>query len=227
MKVALYAGSQRSSNSAPGRTTRHSFSFGSNYDPDNLGFGPMICHNDDTLAPGAGYPDHPHAGIEIVTWVLEGSLVHTDSGGSRHVLSAGQAQVLAAGSGVRHSEVADLASGTCRFIQTWLRSQDPDGEPSYSISQAPLEGVGTATVVGGEGLPLRASGATLTVARLASGDHLPLPAGAHHHVFSASGSVRLAGHSLAPGDALRLSDATGEDVLALSAGELLVWSLPR
>ena len=115
MAVALYAGSQRSSSTADGRVTRHSFSFGPHYDPANLGFGPLVCHNDDVLDPSgvevAGYPDHPHSELEIVTWVLEGALVHTDSTGARHVVEAGHAQVLSAGTGIRHSEVADAGLG--------------------------------------------------------------------------------------------------------------------
>ena len=117
MAVGLYAGSQRSSSTVEGRETRHSFSFGPHYDPANLGFGPLVCHNDDLLDPAvadpAGYPDHPHSELEIVTWVLEGALVHTDSTGSRHVV-AGRAQVLSGGAGLRPREVAAPRSGRGR-----------------------------------------------------------------------------------------------------------------
>ena len=65
----------------PGIVTRHVFSAGAHYDPANLGFGPLVCHNDDLLQPGGGYPDHPHQDLEIVTWVLSGVLLHTDSTG--------------------------------------------------------------------------------------------------------------------------------------------------
>ena len=65
MAVGLYAGSERSSSTAEGRSTRHSFSFGPHYDPANLGFGPLVCHNDDVLDAPPGYPDHPHSGLEI------------------------------------------------------------------------------------------------------------------------------------------------------------------
>ena len=130
MTVGLYAGSQRSSSTAPGRETRHSFSFGPHYDPANLGFGPLVCHNDDLLDPSAstvaGYPEHPHTELEIVTWVLEGALVHTDSSGHRHVVETGRAQVLSAGTGVRHSEVA--AAPQTRFVQVWLQSSEALGE---------------------------------------------------------------------------------------------------
>ena len=70
-----------SSPGSEGRTTRHSFSFGDHYDPENVGFGPMVCHDDHLLRGGAGFPDHPHRDLEIVTWVLSGAVVHTASVG--------------------------------------------------------------------------------------------------------------------------------------------------
>lgn len=224
MGVVVYAGSDRSSTTAPGRTTRHSFSFGGHYDPANLGFGPMACHNDDDLAPGAGYPDHPHTDLEIVTWVLEGSLVHTGSTGERHVLDAGRAQVLSAGSGVRHSEVADPASGRCRFVQVWLAPTTPGGAPSYVAGDAPSTGDGLVEVAGGSGLPVGTAGARLLVARLAPGSSVRLPEEPRQHVFAPTGGVTVAGHALAGGDAVRVIGEPGHLVTASSRAELLVWA---
>ncbi|GAA5106023.1 pirin family protein [Alloalcanivorax gelatiniphagus] len=224
MSMALYAGSDRSSETAEGRLTRHSFSFGSHYDPANLGFGPLLCHNDDVLDAGAGYPDHPHTELEIVTWVLEGALVHTDSARSRHTLEAGRAQVLSAGSGVRHSEVADPRSGRCRFVQAWLTPSEPGREPSYVLGEAPARGAGLAEVVGGDGLPLGTVGARLLVARLAAGESVALPHHPRQHVFAASGAVELDGLGLRGGDAVRLTDEPGRTVRASEESELLVWS---
>ena len=79
-------------------TTRHSFSFGEHYDPDNVAFGPVLVNNDDYVRSGAGYADHPHADAEIVTWVLSGSLVHADSTGHRGIVYPGLAQRMSAGS---------------------------------------------------------------------------------------------------------------------------------
>lgn len=224
MAVALYAGSQRSSTTAEGRVTRHSFSFGPHYEPANLGFGPLVCHNDDLLEPSSGYPDHPHSHLEIVTWVLEGALVHTDSTGSRHVVEAGRAQVLSAGTGIRHSEVADPASGRCRFVQAWLVPGSDAGDPTYVLGEAPDLGAGLAEVVGGSGLPIDAKGARLFVARLDSGQSVTLPDGQRQHVFAASGAVRVGGVDLAAGDALRISDEPGHAITAGAETELLVWS---
>ena len=211
--------------------TRHSFSFGPHYDPANLGFGPLVCHNDDVLDPsqaaGAGYPEHPHSELEIVTWVLEGALVHTDSTGATHLVEAGRAQVLSAGTGIRHSEVADAASGRCRFVQAWLAPTSPGGEPSYALGEAPRPTDGLVEVAGGGGLPLGTDGARLLVARLAAGQAVALPDDPRQHVFAATGAVDLGGVALRGGDVVRLTDEPGRVVRAGEASELLVWSFTR
>ena len=227
MSVLLYAGSDRSSTSATGRLTHHSFSFGEHYDPANLGFGPLVCHNDDDLAPGAGYPEHPHSELEIVTWVLEGALVHTDSTGSRHVLEAGRAQVISAGSGIRHSEVADTASGRCRFVQAWLTPTAAGSVPSHAVGQAPDLTDGLVDVAGGGGLPIGTTGARLLVARLSAGQAVDLPDDPRQHVFAATGSLALDGDPLRAGDAVRIEGGGGRRVRASSFSELLVWSFAR
>jgi quercetin 2,3-dioxygenase len=226
MTSALYAASQRSSSTAEGRVTRHSFSFGPHYDPGNLGFGPLVCHNDDHLEGAAGYPEHSHSELEIVTWVLEGALVHTDSArsGARHVVEAGRAQVLSAGAGIRHSEVADPGSGRCRFIQAWITPAVPGTEPSYALGEAPTPAAGLVEVVGGDGLPIGAAGARLLVARLEAGQSVELPEDPRQHVFAATGAASLDGIALAAGDAVRLTDEPGRVVRASGATELLVWS---
>jgi redox-sensitive bicupin YhaK (pirin superfamily) len=228
MTMALYAGSERTSATAAGRVTRHSFSFGPHYDPANLGFGPLVCHNDDVLDPSgagvAGYPDHPHSELEIVTWVLEGALVHTDSTGARHVVEAGRAQVLSAGTGIRHSEVADRASGRCRFVQAWLAPSLPGAVPSYVLGEAPGPSSGLLEVVGGDGLPIGTTGARLLVARLLAGQSVELPEDPRQHVFAATGAVEIGGRPLRAGDAVRISDEPGRVVRASEPTELLVWS---
>ena len=228
MSRALYAGSHRSSEAVKGRLTSHSFSFGPHYDPANLGFGPLVCHNDDLLDPSAspvaGYAEHPHTELEIVTWVLEGALIHTDSSGHQHVVEAGRAQVLSAGTGVRHSEVADAGSGRCRFVQAWLTPSAPGGTPSYVLGEAPAASSGLVEVAGGDGPTVGTAGARLLVARLAPGSSASLPDDPRQHVFAATGAVSLAELSLQAGDALRLVDEPGHVVTATSPTELLVWS---
>ena len=159
-----------------------------------------------------------------MTWVLEGALVHTDSSGHRHVVEAGRAQVLSAGTGVRHSEVADARSGRCRFVQAWLTPSAPGAVPSYVLGEAPPPSSGLVVVAGGDGLPVGTTGARLLVARLAAGESVALPDDPRQHVFAATGAVSLDGLDLRPGDAVRLTDEPGRLVTATEPTELLVWS---
>src|SRR4028119_142963 len=115
--VVWHPAGLRPTTAGEGRLTRHSLSFGAHYDPGNVAFGALVAHNDDRLEPGSGYPDHPHVDVEIVTWVLEGVLAHRDSLGGAADLGPGTVQVQSAGSGVRHSEIADPGAGPTRFVQ--------------------------------------------------------------------------------------------------------------
>ena len=223
MTLLLYAGSSRCSTSETGRLTRHSFSFGPHLDPSNLGFGPMICHNDDLLEPGAGYRDHPHTDLEIVTWVLEGVLIHTDDRGNSLELRPGDVQVMSAGSGVRHAEMADAASGPTRFLQTWIRPDEPGTPPRWRVEPVAV-GTELTTVVGGDGLDIGTRGASLHIARLTSGSTLHLPTAEQQHVFIARGSGRLHDLEIGAGDAVRLTDELGREFEANANTELLVWT---
>ena len=216
-------------------TSRHSFSFGRHYDPANVGLAVLVAHNDDVVAPGHGYDMHPHTDLEIVTWVLEGSLVHQDSHGNRGVLRPGVVQRLSAGSGVLHSERNDESGVRTRFVQMWLRPDEPGLTPSYA--QAEIGGdAGLVPLVSGvrdldAAVSLHTTGAALHVARPAPGEPLNLPAAPHLHVFVARGAVVLEGAGrLGEGDAARLTDAGGPTLTAAADGglaEVLVWQLPR
>ena len=226
MTLALYAGSSRFTTSRPDRCTRHSFSFGEHYDPANLGFGPMICHNDDVLEPGGGYPDHPHTDLEIVTWVLDGVLLHTDDAGNIEELRPGAVQVMSAGSGIRHAEIGDARSGPTRFLQTWIRP-DESGTPPGWRSEHVDPGPGLTTVVGDGALHHRHP------RRLAR--RCPPAAGDEHAAAGRRAAARLRrgrrrrieDRVVGPSDAVRLTDQPGATFEATTDTELLVWSFTR
>jgi quercetin 2,3-dioxygenase len=213
-------------------TSRHSFSFGPHYDPANVGYAVLVAHNDDVVAVGAGYDTHPHADTEIVTWVLEGSLVHRDSLGGSHVLGPGAVQVLSAGTGVLHSERNDAPGATAatRFVQMWVRPDDSGLTPRYEQREVPAENGLVPLVSGGTGpaAPLRVhtAGAALYVARLDPAQSVVLPDVAHLHVFVARGSVEVEGAGgLGEGDAARLTAAGGPSLTAVGPAEVLVWQM--
>lgn len=214
------------------RTTAHAFSFGAHYDPANLGFGPLVVHNDDRVAPGGGYPDHPHTDVEIVTWVLDGALTHTDTqdpAGGSATLGPGTVQVTSAGSGIRHSELVDPAAGPTRFLQAWVRPGErgtPPRTTRASIDPADLA-AGFVPVAGGpDAPPVGTRGATLWVARPRRGVPLRLPDAPLLHLYVARGALDApAAPGLGEGDAWRLRDAGELDVVPQDdRTELAVWS---
>jgi quercetin 2,3-dioxygenase len=224
----------RFTTSTEGITSRHSFSFGAHYDPGNVGLAVLVAHNEDVLAPGHGYDTHPHTDLEIVTWVLEGTLQHRDSRGHAGVLRRGVVQRLSAGSGVLHSERNDGGTGgRTRFVQMWLRPDESGLEPSYAQQEVAPDGL--VPLVSGipaldAAVRLHTSGAALHVARLAPGESVGLPDAPRLHLFVARGSVRLESVGLLEeGDAVRLggdASAGGPSVTGSGAAEVLVWQLP-
>jgi len=233
MTVEVRRGTARFLTRETGRTTRHSFSFGAHYDPANVAFGPMVCHDDHLVAPGQGFPDHRHADQEIVTWMLRGALVHADDHGHEGAVVPGTVQVLSAGSGVVHAEVAHEGSGSARFVQVWLVPDETGREPAYSTAPVALPAGELVPVVSGRhpdaAVRIGTAAATFWVARLGPGDAVTLPDEPLQHVFVASGS--LARSSLAEplqaGDAFRITDRPGLTLTAASPTELLVWSFRR
>ena len=208
-----------------GRTTWHSFSFGAHYDPGNVGFGALVAHNDEHLPPGTGYPDHPHRDVEIVTVVLDGALRHTDSEGRAGVLAPGEISRTSAGAGIVHSEVTEPGV-TTRFVQTWLRPDEPGGASSYASA-----GIGRPAelveVVGPDGaVGVGTTGARLLVAHAHEGS-LSLPDAPLLHVFVPDATLTIGDRELTPGDAARLTDEGGRELTVEQPGVILVWALTR
>lgn len=224
MPIEVRAASDRFRTTGAGRDTWHSFSFGTHYDPHNIGFGALIAHNDEHLGRGAGYPDHPHADTEILTWVVEGRLHHRDDAGHEGVLDAGELQLLSSGSGVVHTEFAE--DGPVRFVQAWLRPDESELPPAYARADAP--GPGSTCVASGDddtGLALRTRGASCHTLLLGPQQQLPLPDAPRLHVFVVTGEVHLDSQVLGEADAARLVDEGGRMVRAESNARLLVWAL--
>ncbi len=206
-----------------GRQTCHSFSFGPNYDAANISFGGLVAHNDDRVAPGHGYADHPHRDLEIVTWVLSGALTHRDGSGAVDVITPGRVQTMSAGTGIVHSEMVAEDAEPTRFIQTWVRPSSSGTVPSYAAANAfikPNELTPLASGVRPHALVRIGAAASLYVARLETA--VDLPDAQFLHVFVATGSVMLDGQELAEGDAARLTDVGG--VRVEGNAEVLVWA---
>jgi len=233
--VEVWRAADRFVTADSGKTTRHSFSFGRHFDPGNVGFGLLMVNNDDLLEPSAGYPTHPHRDVEIITWVLDGALVHRDSAGEGGVIEPGLAQRLSAGRGVRHSEFNDSAGAPLRFVQMWIPPEAPGGDPAYQAHDVAdamdsddlvLAASGMARHRGRAAITVQNPAAAMWVARLRPDGQVTLPGAPYVHVFVAGGSVDVESvGALDDGDALRMTDEGGRRVVARTATDLIVWEM--
>jgi quercetin 2,3-dioxygenase len=205
----------------PGRQTRHSFSFGSSYDPERISFGPLIALNDDLLGAGRGYDAHEHADVVLVTWVVSGALAHDDESGCV-TQPAGELAITRAGTGITHSERA--ADSATRFVQAWLRPGEPGGEPARSTSTPDLRG--DDLVVVADESELGVPGAAYRIADLAAGATLTLPDAPRRYVFVATGALTRSSlaEPLAAGDAFEITGDHEMTVTAAVPTQLLMWS---
>ena len=223
--------------------SKHSFSFGPHWDPDNTHHGLLLVNNDDVVLPGTGFETHPHRDMEIVTWVLSGSLVHQDSTGHSGVIYPGLAQRMSAGRGILHSEKNDAwrlqAGGSTdepvHFVQMWVLPDERGIDPGYEqleIDDELLRG-GLVTVASGRtehdgatAIRIRNRYAALHAARLRAGDAVELPDAPFLHLFVARGAVDLEGAgALGSGDAVRVTGAGGQRLTADDDAEVLVWEM--
>lgn len=220
--------------------SKHSFSFGEHYERDNTHHGLLLVNNDDVVRPGTGFDTHPHRDMEIVTWVLQGSLVHQDSTGHNGVIYPGLAQRMSAGTGILHSEKNDswrLAGerhqDPVHFVQMWVVPDEPGIAPGYEqleIDDELLKG-GLVPVASGmarheAAIRIKNRFAALYAARLAPGQSVQLPEAPFLHLFVPRGSVTLEGAGpLETGDAVRFTATGGQQVTATEAAEILVWEM--
>jgi redox-sensitive bicupin YhaK (pirin superfamily) len=218
--------------------SRHSFSFGPHYDPANTHFGVLMVSNDDVVKAGTGFETHPHRDMEIVTWVLAGSLVHQDSTGHSGVIGPGLAQRMSAGTGILHSEKNDAhdAVEDVHFVQMWVVPDTEKITPGYEQLDIGSSLDAGELVVVASGMPrhkhesaisIHQEHAALHAARLAPGASTTSPAAPLAHLFVARGSVQLEGAgALGTGDAARITGADGQRLTAGPDGaEVLIWEM--
>ena len=223
--------------------SKHSFAFGHHYDPTNVGHGLLLVNNDDVVRPGSGFGTHAHQDMEIVTWVLRGSLVHRDSTGHAGIIYPGLAQRMSAGTGILHSERNDSwrlqgeeHQDPVHFIQMWVTPDEPGNTPGYEqfdigneLRRGDLVPVASGMGKHADDPAIRIHNrhAALYAAILEADKAVTLPAAPYLHLFVARGSVDLEGAGLlAQGDAVRFTATGGQQVTATGEGaEILVWEM--
>ena len=185
--------------------SKHSFSFSNHYDESNIHHGLLVVSNDDIVRAGTGFDTHPHRDMEIVTWVMQGSLVHQDSMGHSGVIYPGLAQRMSAGTGIIHSEKNDAwrlgraeHDGPVHFIQMWVVPDERAVAPSYEQLENGDDRLSRGLVTIASGIKIHADDAAIRIknryaalhaARLEPGQTVQLPDAPFVHLFVPRGSV--------------------------------------
>jgi redox-sensitive bicupin YhaK (pirin superfamily) len=240
--VDIRRGQDRQATKISWLDSKHSFSFGQHFDPANTHHGLLLVNNDDIVSPGEGFETHPHRDMEIVTWVLRGSLVHQDSTGHSGVIYPGLAQRMSAGTGILHSEKNDswriggeAHRDPVHFVQMWVVPDGAGAKPGYEQLEIDEARLSSGLVPVASGMPEHADEtairignryAALHAARLAPGQSVELPEAPFLHLFVPRGRVTLEGAGeLVAGDAVRFTATGGQRVTATEAAEVLVWEM--
>lgn len=208
---------------------RHHFSFADYYDPKRMNWGGIRVWNDDEIQPNAGFPPHPHANMEIVTYVREGAITHHDSMGHEGRTEAGDVQVMSAGSGIRHSEY-NLERDTTKIFQIWIMPTKSGGQPAWGAKPFPkADRSGRfVTLASGlpdddEALPIRAD-ARVVGATLKAGETVDYIISAERkgYLVPATGTVEVNGVRLEARDGAAIADEDTVRVTALEDSEIIL-----
>lgn len=242
--LRLYPASERSEQRVDGMLGRFSFPFAGNFDLTRYAHGALLVHNDDVIDPGSGVDPHRHSEMEIVTWVVEGEVHHTDTAGHTAPLTAGMMQRMSAGTGILHSELNPSDTNPARVVQMWVPPDTPRLRPAYAqrhlgdeLDEAARAGRVVTALSGREGeepgLGIANHWVALDIARVLPGREVSFAAAPHTHLFVTRGSLEVRADDVEPsveageGDAVRGSwtgaltaRSTNDEVT-----EVLVWRM--
>jgi redox-sensitive bicupin YhaK (pirin superfamily) len=208
---------------------KHHFSFANYYEPKRMGWGSLRVWNDDEIASNSGFPPHPHADMEIITYVRQGAITHKDSLGNEGRTEAGDVQVMSAGSGIRHAEY-NLEPDTTRIFQIWIEPNQRGGAPTWGAKPFPKNDRAGRFVTLASGIPgdedalpirtdARVVGATIKAGETAE---YPLGAGRHGYLVPATGAVEVNGVRLDARDGAAIRDEATLRIKALEDAEIVL-----
>ena len=208
---------------------KHHFSFADYHDPARMSWGSLRVWNDDEIAPNSGFPPHPHADMEIITYVRQGAITHKDSMGNEGRTEAGDVQVMSAGSGVRHAEY-NLESQPTKIFQIWILPTRSGGQPAWGAKPFPkaersgrLVTLASGIANDNDALPIRADARVLG-ATLKAGETVEYAIGEtrHGYLVPATGTVEVNGVRLEARDGAAIADVAVLKVTALEDSEIVL-----
>jgi len=208
----------------------HTFSFANYYDPDFMGFSALRVINEDIIAPGQGFGTHPHKDMEILTYVLSGTVEHQDSMGNKEQIPAGEFQIMSAGTGVRHSEYNPSATEPLHLYQIWIIPQRAGVEPRYEQKRFddPRGRQWVLTPDGREDSLKVWQDMTLSRQVVPAGEtqHISLDSGRNYWVQVVKGKLAINNQSMKASDALALTEESSLTLQAEEDAEVLIFDLP-
>jgi hypothetical protein len=232
MSIKLHERDLRGATNMGWLDSKHTFSFGHFYDPERMGFRALRVINDDYIIGGAGFGEHGHDNMEIISIALDGALEHKDSMGNGSIIRPGEIQKMSAGSGVRHSEFNASAEDTAHFLQIWIVPDTRDIEPSYEQVRIDREAASKGFTLiggaekGGHQVSIHQD-VTLHWAEPVDGQALSyeFQDGRYGFLHIAQGQVEIDSEMLKAGDALELSGVSILKLKAAADSQLLLFDL--
>lgn len=213
--------------------SNHSFSFGHYYNPEQMGFGPLLVINEDRVEPSKGFGTHGHEDMEIISYVIKGALEHKDSIGNGSVIRYGDVQRMSAGTGVRHSEFNHSNSERVHFLQIWIEPNVKGIPPSYEEKHFDQDSkTGQLRLIASpdrkDGSVLIHQDAYIYASILSAGDELEhsIANGRTAYVHVIRGQIDVCGNTLKTGDALKITETNLIDFRNASEVEFLFFDLP-
>ena len=209
--------------------TKHHFSFADYRHPERMGWGSLRVWNDDEIAAGTGFAPHPHADMEIITYVRDGAITHRDSLGNEGRTEAGDVQVMSAGSGIRHSEYNREAEAT-RIFQLWILPTTRGGAPSWGARPFPkadrsgrLVTLASGFAGDAEALPIRTDARVLG-ATIKAGERVTyqIDPTRHAYLVPAAGTVEIGGVRIEAGDGAAITGEAAIDIVGLADAEIVL-----
>jgi hypothetical protein len=230
--ITVRPGSKRGSSKFDWLDSRHTFSFGDYYDPQQTGFSDLRVINEDRVTPGAGFPTHSHRDMEIITYVLEGALAHKDSTGASSIIRVGDVQRMSAGTGISHSEYNASQTEPVHFLQIWIIPNEAGLKPGYEqrsfdLNKKSGNWVLVAAPDARDGALKIHQDAELSLAVLPKGEKLDysLRPGREAWVQVGRGNVTINGILLGEGDGAAISSEQAVDLTANDQSEILLFDL--
>tara|TARA_R110002050_G_scaffold9504_1_gene32912 strand:- start:52459 stop:53157 length:699 start_codon:yes stop_codon:yes gene_type:complete len=231
--LTLHKNSQRGAADHGWLQSNHSFSFGSYYNPNEMGFGPLRVINEDRVQPNKGFGEHGHDNMEIISYVLSGSLEHKDSMGNGSVIRYGDVQRMSAGTGVRHSEFNPSTNERVHFLQIWIQPNVQNIEPSYEEKHFDTESkTGTLRLIasenGRDGSVVVHQDVSIFASIIDGEDTIKqaiLPTRtAYLHLIR--GQMTVNGQQVSTGDSLKISNESELTINNAANAEFLLFDLP-